>query len=323
MAEQPDTKPWLVAAWPGMGNVAVIAAGYLVHSLDMKPLAEVAPEGRFDVEHVEVKKGVLAPPRLPRSVFYRWNDPDGSRSLLVFLSEAQPSGNAYAYAKQLLEAATRLGAGRIMTFASMASQLHPSSDPRVFGAVTQPDMLADLTKLGVVPLEDGQIGGLNGVMLGAAAEKGLPGLCLLGEIPYFAAGVPNPKAAIAVLRAFAQLSGIKVDPTELAESAEAVDQALVDLLQRMREQGGDSEEAAMLPEDPTAEEAPAATEAAEKSEKPAAKPIDAASRKKIEDLFREAQRDRAKAVRLKRELDRLGIFKEFENRFLDLFRRAE
>lgn len=319
MAKNPDSKPWLVAAWPGMGNVAVIAAGYLVHALGMKPVAEISPDGRFDVEHVEVKKGVLVTPRLPRSVFYRWNEPGGGGQLLVFLSEAQPAGQGYAYAQHLMEVAAKLGAGRVMTFASMASQLHPSSEPRVFGAVTQPDMLPDLQKLQVVPLEDGQIGGLNGVMLGAASEQGLPGVCLLGEIPYFAAGVPNPKAAIAVLKAFAQLSGVKVDPEELTESAAAVDQALLDLLQRMREQGGDGDEAAMLPEEPSPVEEAAPAEPA-----PAPAPVlDAPTRKRMEDLFAEARRDRAKAVRLKQELDRLGVFKEYENRFLDLFRRGE
>ena len=41
--------PWLIAAWPGMGTVAVIAAGYLVRELDMKEVAELP--GRDVVQH--------------------------------------------------------------------------------------------------------------------------------------------------------------------------------------------------------------------------------------------------------------------------------
>ena len=40
-------------------------------------------------------------------------------------------------------------------------------------------------------------------------------------------------------------------------------------------------------------------------------------------LFAEAQRDRAKATQLKAELDRLGLFKQYEDRFLDLWKRAD
>ncbi len=43
----------------------------------------------------------------------------------------------------------------------------------------------------------------------------------------------------------------------------------------------------------------------------------------IEDLFNQAQQDRAKAIELKQMLDRLGVFTEYEDRFLDLFKRGE
>lgn len=317
MEPRPEKQTWLVAAWPGMGNVAVIAGGYLVHALEMKPLGEIPPEDYFDVEQVEVKNGVIAPPRLPKSVFYRWDDKATGRSLLVFLSEAQPSDRTYAYAQRVLEQAARLGAERVVTFASMASQLHPSSEPRVFGAVTHPDMLADLGPRGVEALEAGQVGGLNGVLLGAAAARGLPGLCLLGEIPYFAAGVPNPKAAIAVLKKFGEMCGMPIDPTELSEAAGAVDRALLDLLERMREQAKEGGETIPLPKEPTEEPEPEPAKAA--GAEPA---LDAAATQRIERLFTEAQRDRSKGVRLKEELDRLGVFRRYENRFLDLFRKG-
>jgi hypothetical protein len=44
-------------------------------------------------------------------------------------------------------------------------------------------------------------------------------------------------------------------------------------------------------------------------------------RQLIDRLFEQAGTDRSKAYELKRELDRLGVFPEFENRFLDLFQR--
>jgi hypothetical protein len=45
-----------------------------------------------------------------------------------------------------------------------------------------------------------------------------------------------------------------------------------------------------------------------------------ADKQRIEGLFEQARKDRSKAFELKQELDRLGVFKEYEDRFLDLFR---
>jgi hypothetical protein len=44
---------------------------------------------------------------------------------------------------------------------------------------------------------------------------------------------------------------------------------------------------------------------------------------KIEKLFHEARSDKAKAIMLKKELDRWDLYKLYEDRFLDLFRESQ
>jgi hypothetical protein len=43
--------------------------------------------------------------------------------------------------------------------------------------------------------------------------------------------------------------------------------------------------------------------------------------RRLEDLFEQAARDRSRAFELKQELDRLGVFKDYEDLFLDLFKK--
>jgi len=50
--------------------------------------------------------------------------------------------------------------------------------------------------------------------------------------------------------------------------------------------------------------------------------INSGQRQRIEDLFDQAEKDRSKAFELKQELDRRGVFKEYEDRFLDLFKKT-
>jgi uncharacterized protein len=329
-------KPWLVAVWPGMGNVAISAGYFLVAKLGMHILAEFSALELFDVEHVEVKGGIIRMARLPRSRFFVWKDPRELHDIVVFIGEAQPPKGRYAFCQRLVEFARQLGIERVYTFAAMATPMLPEHASRVFGAATDAASLAELKRLelevaedGPRPegprtaeralkrleleiLEDGQIGGLNGVLLGVAAESGLRGTCLLGEMPHMFAQLPFPKASLAVLEVFSTIAHIDIDLTELSEQAREVEHKLGELLEKVKEalaeQQQDQEASG---DEESAEFEPAAIEDGPSTE----------DRDLVERLFRQARKDRSKAYELKRELDRLQLYREYEDRFLDLFKK--
>jgi proteasome assembly chaperone (PAC2) family protein len=305
MSEKPKLiHPWLVAVWPGMGNVALNAGIYLLAKLDMNMIAELEAGDLFDVEHVEVKDGIIRTGRVPRNRLFVWTDPNRKHDLVVFLGEAQPPIGKYAFCRQLLRHARELGVERVFTFAAMATQMRPEHRSRVFGAATDRDSLEELKRLELEILEDGNIGGLNGILLGAAAENDLHGACLLGEMPHIFSQLAFPKASLAILEVFLVLAGIDLDLGELAEQARILEQQLGQLLAQVEQTYGQQE---------AEEEEESVPEAAEEER------VDASYRRRIEELFKQAVKDRSKAFELKQELDRLGVFKEYEDRFLDLF----
>jgi hypothetical protein len=67
--------PWLVAVWPGMGHVALNAGVYLLAKLGMSLVAEFEASDLFDVDHVEVKEGIIQTGRRPRNQLFLWTDP--------------------------------------------------------------------------------------------------------------------------------------------------------------------------------------------------------------------------------------------------------
>ena len=85
------------------------------------------------------------------------------------------------------------------------------------------------------------------------------------------------------------------------------------------EEGEEGE--AELDEDDEGEEGEAEEPEAAAGPSPAARRPSARAR--IEELFAAAARDRSKAFELKQELDRFGLFGEYEDRFLDLFRKPD
>ena len=340
MADTPTlTRPWLVAVWPGMGHVALNAGVYLLAKLGMTAVAEFEGGDLFDVAQVEVKRGVIQPARRPRNRFFVWTDPNKRHDLVVFLGEAQPPVGKLPFCKQVIDYATGLGVERVVTFAAMATQMRPEHRSRVFGAATDEDGVTELRDMDLTILEDGHIGGLNGVLLGAAAVAGLRGTCFLGEMPQVFAQVPFPKASLAILEAFTALTNVDLDLTELAEQARAVEEQLGDLLSRVEDQyghqaGGDDadeddddegsefavEEEDDEDSDPAEGGDPGSSEGVEYQYEGPDEPVPLPTVARIEELFARAADDRSKAFELKRELDRLGVFKQYEDRFLDLFK---
>lgn len=296
--------PCLIAVWPGMGNVALNAGIYLLAKLDMQILAELEASDLFDIEHVEVKEGIIQPGRRPRNRFFLWKDPAERRDLVVFLGEAQPPIYKYPFCRQLITYVKELGVEQVFTFAAMATEMHPKQRSRVFGAATDSAGLDELKRLDLEILDDSHISGLNGVFLGAAAEGELRGACLLGEMPHIFSQLPFPKASLAILEVFTTLTGIEVDFQELEEQAQATEEQLGELLKQVEPSFAQQE----VGEEPELPE-------------PAPEPerLRETDRLQIEKMFTQATRDRTKAIELKRELDRLGVFKDYEDRFLDLF----
>lgn len=308
MAEILQLKhPWLVAVWPGMGHVALNAGFYLMAKLEMKVIAEYDSD-LFEIEQVEVKDGILQPGRRPRNRFFLWTDPNQKHDIVVFLGEAQPPVGKYPFCRQLIGYAKELSIERVFTFAAMATQMHPEHRARVFGAATNAQNLEELKRLELELLQDGHIGGLNGVLLAAAAEADLHGACLLGEMPHIFSQLPFPKASLAILEVFTTIAGIELDFTELAEQSKVVEEQLGELLARVEKTYGQ----------PTQEE----EEGSISVEAPEDERISSTDEQRIESLFKQATADRRKAFELKQELDRLGVFKEYEDRFLDLFKKS-
>ena len=163
---------------------------------------------------------------------------------------------------------------------------------------------------------------MNCVLLAAAATRELDGLCLLGEFPFFANQVPNPAASRAVVSTFASLAGLKLDFTSLDEQVAAVETQLVRAMEQLQEAG----EALMLSEgDEHDDEDEADDQATGDGPDAEAEPevvLSAAVERRIEELFEAASDDRSRALELKAELDRHDVFKRYEDRFLDLFRKA-
>lgn len=310
---------WLVAGWPGMGQVAVTAAVYLMSKLKMRQVGEFDARDLFEMEAADVEDGLVSASALPRSRLFLAERAAPDRDVAVFIGEAQPPAGKLALCNRLLRAARGLRVTRVFCLAAWAAEMEPNGRSRVHGAATQPALLQELRRLEVTVLKSGRVAGLNGVLLAAAAEAGVPGVGLLGEVPALAPAIPYPTASSAVLSVFAAMAGMPLDLEPLDAYGHEMQLELAEVYRRaLNAMNAPLPEPELEPEP----EGAAPPGALPREPEPARTPegLDPGDAARVDALFAAAREDRARAFDLKRELDRLGVFREFEDRFLALFK---
>lgn len=292
-------SPILLAAWPGMGNVALGAMDYIRRMLEATPFAEV-DVSRFSAPDAVVVEGGLAKlAKPPKNMFYYMERPP----LVIFEGESQIAGAAgVSLMETILSLAEKHGVQRIYTGAAFPLAVSYEEPSRVFGAANSVDLRDSLPQFKAEVMEGGQISGLNGLLLGYAAARGMEAVCLLATMPLYAVNFPNPKASKAIVETLQRMLGIEVDMTELDLAIAEMEKKMAVIEEKIKE---------VFP-------------AMDTTQKPAGVEEDRVPNyimERIERLFQEAKVDREKAVLLKEELDKWHLYELYEDRFLDLFKK--
>jgi proteasome assembly chaperone (PAC2) family protein len=227
LLKEPKAKECdLFASWPGIGNVSLIIAKYLRDKLKAEEIGVIEPFDFYSPIGVMVKNNIVEAPQFPESKFYYWHNPATDRGLLMFIGDEQPGTKGYELANCVLDVGKKLRINRVFTCAAAIARIHHTETPRVWGAGTNPALIEKLKKYDIVLRGDIQIAGLNGLFLGVAKERNIDGICLLGEVPMYTTRIPNPKAALAILRIMSKMMKIDIDLDELATVARQTDEEM-------------------------------------------------------------------------------------------------
>ena len=314
ITKRPRLKnPHLIVAWPGMGEVAFKAAQYLVENLKAEEFAEILPEDFFYLTSSIVQEGILRLPELPSGKFYYWKNPvkTANNDLIIFISDAQPDlVKAQEYCQRILSFARNLKVKMLISFAAMPQPIDHTRASNVWFSATSAQLCNSLKKYNLNILSEGQISGMNGLFLGVAKKEGFQGFCLLGEIPLYTIQIENPRASYAVLEALTKILNIQMDLNHLLDQAHIMEDEINKLLDYLK---------IGTPLGPIGEEE---IERIKKTLSQLTK-LPVSVKEKIEKLFTQAKADISKANELKQELDKWNVYKEYEDRFLDLFKKKK
>lgn len=311
------SHPQLLAAWPGMGFVASRTASYLIDSLPAQRFAFIHSGDYFTPSGVVVEKSLARIPSLPENNFYFWRNPSTASDLIIFLGEAQPgSGLQLKMAHEVIQLAKEMGVFRLLTFAAAPTAIQHKDTPGVWGVANTGVLRDYLIEQGVKLLKMGQISGLNGMLLGVASQEGLPGMCLLGEIPYYTVNLDNPRASMAIIKILEKILFFSLDYSSLLDEIRNFDREIT----RMGEKAQETMASFMQQGEEYGREENLTEEEEGEEENP---PLTESARRKIDELFLRVKQDPSLAPLLKAELDKWRVYPQYEDRFLDLFRKGK
>ena len=236
-------EPVLIAGWPGIGNVGLMAVDSLRGMVRAAQFAEIEPWDFFYPTAVSIRGGELKDLGFPANKFYfkRVNEKD----LIFFVGEEQP-GKAeenYEMANLVLDVAVHFGCKRVYTAAAAVTQVHHTMKPMVWAVPNSKKLIGEVERYDNVILmsaieergRQGNITGLNGLLVGVAKKRGLDGICLLGEIPLYVSQLPMsyPKASKSILEVLTSSLGIGIDLSRLDSLAEKVELEIERIYQKL------------------------------------------------------------------------------------------
>ncbi len=231
--DKPKLKePVLICGLPGSGYVAKIAVDFLVSELKATPLATIY--SYHFPPHVLIRADGSAE-LSKHEVSYVLGQ---NRDLLLYTGDSQPVNPEaeYELSNKVLDLAEELGVKRVFTLAAYITGQFVKT-PRVFGTATNPELLKTLIQSGASVMSEGTITGMNGLMIGLAALRGMDGACLLGETSGY---VMDPKASYAVLSLLKRVLGLDLDLTPLEERAKQ-GEVLRSILESMRKSASEAQ----------------------------------------------------------------------------------
>ena len=144
--------------------------------------------------------------------------PAGAERDLVLLAGTEPNLRWRTFSDGVADAAESLGVEMVITLGALIADVAHTLPVPITGLASDEELVErlDLARSNY----EGPTG-VVGVLHDSCRRRGIPSASLWAAVPHYVAAVPNPKAALALLRRLEGLVGVAVDASELEEESES------------------------------------------------------------------------------------------------------
>ena len=224
-AEPPQLRsPILIAAFAGWNDAAGSATTALTtaaESLDAEVIAQIDPEEFFDFQAnrptIHLTEGQTREIEWPGNVLLAAT-PAGAERDLLLLAGTEPNLRWRTFADGVAEVAEGLGVEMVVTLGALIADVAHTLPVPITGLASE-EKLVEQLDLARSNYEGPT--GVVGVLHDSCRRRGIPSASLWAAVPHYVAAVPNPKAALALLRRLEGVVGVAVEASGLEEESES------------------------------------------------------------------------------------------------------
>jgi proteasome assembly chaperone (PAC2) family protein len=212
--------PIMVCAFRGWNDAAAAAStalGSVATALDAELVASVDPEEFFDFQStrptISMDEGQTRRIDWPENNLYAAQIPSADRDL-VLLDGTEPNLRWRTFSETIATVADTLGVEMVITLGALIAEVSHTLPVPITGLASSAELVEELE------LERSNYEGptgIVGVVHDLCRQSGIDSASLWAAVPHYVAAVPNPKAALALLRRLEGLTGIAVEASELEE----------------------------------------------------------------------------------------------------------
>lgn len=213
----------MVIGLPDVGLVGLIATSYLISELNLEEIAYLDSDLLPPV--VVLHKGL---PHAPLRIY-------GKQNLIAVISElAVPAPAIYPVMRAIVDWGQAKKVERIVSMGGIPVESRQAiTEPKVFGAASNQELLDMLSKRGLSILKEGYIVGPQALSMRYSVSKKVSAIAILAQSFY---NYPDPQAAAMVLKEFSRIFEIKVDVSKLLEKGEEIRLKARDIMKRTQQE---------------------------------------------------------------------------------------
>jgi proteasome assembly chaperone (PAC2) family protein len=254
--EVPELRePILVCAFSGWNDAASAATTALeavADDLDADVVARLDSEEFFDFQAnrptIHLTEGQTRRIEWPANTLLTARAPNAEHDLALLIG-TEPSLRWRTFSEAFGDAAEQLGVRLVITLGALIADVAHTRPVPITGLASSPELVE---RLGLDRSNYEGPTGIVGVLHESCRRRGMATASLWAAIPHYVAAVPNPKAALALLRRLEGLTEVAIEASELEEAMgrfeEQVDRAVAsnpeieDLVQRLEAEQADEDE---------------------------------------------------------------------------------
>jgi uncharacterized protein len=213
----------MIIGLPDVGLVGLIATSYLITELKLEEIAYMDSDLLPPV--VVLHKGL---PHAPLRIY-------GNQNLIAVISElAVPAPAIYTVMREIVDWGQAKKVKRIVSMGGIPVENRQAiTEPQVFGAASNQELLDTLTKKGLSVMNEGYIVGPQALSMRYSISKKVPAIAILAQSFY---NYPDPEAAAIALKEFSRIFEVKVDVSKLREKGEEIRLKARDIMKRTQQE---------------------------------------------------------------------------------------